>query len=131
MGKIGLSAGFRNLEVGDAQVLAITASSYDERLAAAKVTFTDPDRGGSCTETFRFGHGPQRSRGQEVALDIYSTLAKHALHDWELEEIDPDELVGALIVADVYKQDVVNEQTGAVTGSYIHVRNFKEYRDED
>lgn len=127
---IGLSEGFKTLQVGDNQVLTISASSFDERLMTAKVTFTDPDHGGSCTETFRFGQGPQRSRGQEVALNIYSTLAKNALHDWTRQEIDADELVDTLIVADVYKQDVTNEETGAVT-SYIHVKNFREYRDED
>lgn len=127
---IGLSEGFRTLEVGDKQVLTISASSYDERLATAKVTFTDPDRGGSCTETFRFGHGPQRSRGQQVALDIYSTLAKYALHNWELETVEPEDLVDTLIVADVYKQEVTNEETGA-TSFYTHVRNFKEYRDDE
>ena len=46
-------------------------------------------------------------------------MAKCALHDWSLEDIDPDDLVGQQVVADVTRDASVNEDTGE-TRYYTH-----------
>lgn len=124
MATLTLSEGYRNLKVGEAQELEISRVEFDERKQTAKVTFADAE-GGTCTEQFRFGTTATKSKGQEVALNIFSTLAKCALHDWQLTEIDPLSIQGQLVVADVFQQEVVNEETGRST-FYTHVKNFHE-----
>ena len=125
MAKIGLSEGFRRLEEGTAQLLEIVDVKYDEKYNKAAVTFQDA-AGGTQTETYMMGApGKKQSRGQKVAQDMFSTMAKHAMHDWTIDDIDPEELIGLTVVADVSKDKSVNEDTGEIR-YYIHVRNFKE-----
>ena len=124
MAMLALSEGYRNLKVGEAQELEISKVDFDERKQVCKVTFADAE-GGTCTEQFRFGTTAVKSKGQEVALDIFSTLAKCALHDWQLVEIDPHSIQGAVVIADVFQQEVVNQETGRST-FYTHVKNFHE-----
>lgn len=123
MAKIGLIQGFRNLEVGKEQTLTIKRVSYDEKYLKCKVTFADADDR-ALTETFSF-KGKKKGTYNEVALGIFSTIAKCATHDFKDREIDPEEIQGCQIVADVYEQ-VVKDDDGEITGRYLHVRNFKE-----
>ena len=128
MAKIGLIQGFRNLEVGKEQLLKIRKVSYEEKYMKYKVTFAD-DQDGALTETFTF-KGKKKGTVNEVALGIFSTIAKCATHDFADREIDPSEIEGLYIVADVYEQVVKNDE-GEETGRYLHVRNFKEVEEEE
>ena len=123
MAKIGLTQGFRNLEIGAAQTLKIKKVNYDEKFMKCKVTFAD-DEGRALTETYMF-KGKKKGTFNEVALGIFSTIAKCATHDFDDREIDPEEIEGLYIIADVYEQVVTNDE-GEETGRYLHVRNFKE-----
>ena len=123
MGKIGLIQGFRNLEIGKEQLLKLKRVSYDEKFMKCKVTFSD-DEDRALTETYSF-KGKKKGTFNEVALGIFSTIAKCATHDFADREIDPEEIQGLYIVADVYEQVVTNDE-GEETGRYLHVRNFKE-----
>lgn len=128
MAKIGLTQGFRNLEVGTEQLLLIKKVSYEEKYMKCKVTLAD-DEGRALTETYSF-KGKKKGTFNEVALGIFSTIAKCATHDFADREIDPEEIEGLYIVADVYEQVVKNEE-GEETGRYLHVRNFKEADADD
>lgn len=123
MAKIGLIQGFRNLEVGQEQTLLIKRVSYEEKYQKCKITFAD-EEGRALTETFSF-KGKKKGSYNEVALGIFSTIAKCATHDFTDREIDPEEIEGLYIVADVFAQEVKDED-GEVTNTYLHVRNFKE-----
>lgn len=123
MAKIGLIQGFRNLEIGTEQTLKIKKVAYDEKYLKCKVTFAD-DEGRALTETYNF-KGKKKDTFNEVALGIFSTIAKCATHDFTDREIDPEEIEGLYIVADVWEQPVTNDE-GEETGRYRHVRNFKE-----
>ena len=123
MAKIGLIQGFRNLEVGTEQTLLIKKVSYEEKYMKCKVTFAD-DEGRALTETYSF-KGKKKGTYNEVALGIFSTIAKCATHDFTDRDIDPEEIEGLYIVADVWEQVVENDE-GEETGRYLHVRNFKE-----
>lgn len=123
MAKIGLTQGFRNLEIGKEQTLKLKKVSYDEKFMKCKVTFAD-DEGRALTETYSF-KGKKKGTFNEVALGIFSTIAKCATHNFSDREIDPEEIEGLYIIADVYEQVVTNDE-GEETGRYLHVRNFKE-----
>jgi len=123
MAKIGLIQGFRNLEVGKEQTLLIKRVSYDEKFMKCKVTFAD-DQDRAPTETYSF-KGKKKGTYNEVALGIFSTIAKCATHDFTDRDIDPEEIEGLYIVADVWEKVVTNDE-GEETGRYLHVRNFKE-----
>ena len=127
MAKIGLIQGFRNLEVGTEQVLKIKKVNYDEKYMKCKLTFAD-DEDRTLTETFTF-KGKKKGQMNEVALGIFSTIAKCATHDFKDRDFDPDELEGLYIVADVYEQINTNDD-GEEISRYKHLRNFKEV-DED
>ena len=129
MAKIKLTQGFRNLEVGEEQLLTIKKVSYEEKYLKCKITFVD-DEDRALTETFSF-KGKKKGTYNEVALGIFSTIAKCATHDFSDREIDPEEIAGLQIIADVYQQ-VVRDEDGEEKGRYLHVRNFKEVEvDED
>lgn len=128
MAKIGLIQGFRNLEVGTEQTLLIKKVSYEEKYMKCKVTFAD-DEGRALTETYSF-KGKKKGTYNEVALGIFSAVVKCATHDFTDRDIDPEEIEGLYIVADVWEQVVENDE-GEETGRYLHIRNFKEAADEE
>lgn len=125
---IMLTQGFRNLEVGKEQTLLIKKVSYDEKFMRIKMTFTD-DQDRALTENFNL-KGAKKGQLNEVALGIFSTIAKCATHDFDDRPLDPEELEGLYIVADVIEQVVKNDE-GEETGRYLHLRNYKEAEVDD
>ena len=123
MAKIGLIQGFRNLEEGKNQLLLIKKVSYEEKYMKCKVTFAD-EEGRALTETYSF-KGKKKGTYNEGALGAFSTVAKCATHDFDDREIDPMEIQGLYIVADVIEQ-VAKDEDGEVIGRYKHIRNVKE-----
>ncbi len=119
MARIPLSAGFRNLVEGEDVVLTITSSTFDPKTATAKIRFEDPE-GRSGVETYRFGKGKKKGAQQMGALNAYSTIAKTALRNWSVEDIDPDDLVGRHVLCDI----IANE--GENGAKYTHPRNFRD-----
>ena len=128
---IALNEGYKELRPGDAQLLRVKAVSYDEDKGRMRVTFADAE-GGASSEFYNL-FTKRRVKGQrglqtvpnDGALTAFSTMAKHALGDWSREEVDPDELVGCYLVANVRYDRVKNEETGEVR-EYLHVRGFQE-----
>ena len=127
MPKFKVKEGFRNLEVGDAQVLTIKRVKYDTEFDKMVVTFAD-DKGRTCSENFVFV--TKDGRPNDVALGIFSVICKCCLGVDTDDEIDTDDLVGCRIVADVYKQ-VAKDSDGNEKGTYIHLRNYNEYEQEE
>lgn len=135
MNRIKLNEGFKELEVGNGQLLVISGVSYDDQKDRMRVTFKDRN-GGSSSEFYNL-FTKEKVRGKkglqrvpnEGALTAFSTMAKHALNDWDREDIDPEELVGRYVIANVTYDDVkVKDENGEETGQvkqYLHVRNFK------
>lgn len=134
--KVTLNDGFKDLKTGNGQLLVIKAVSYDEKKCRMRVTFGDAE-GGSSSEFYNL-YTKKRVKGKkglqtvpnEGALTAFSTMAKHALGDWNRTDIDPEELVGCYVLANVNYDDVkVKDDNGEETGEvkqYLHIRNFKE-----
>lgn len=117
-----LTKGFKNLHAGKAQTLTITKVVYDEKFDKMRVHFKD-EEGGTGIEQLMFVS--KDDKPNEVALNIFSTIVKCALHDWSLEEIDDfDALVGCQVIADV-TEDEVEMKNGEVR-VFTHLRNYKE-----
>lgn len=117
-----ITEGFRNLQVGDNQVLTIKKVVHEERFGKARITFADA-KGGTLTEMFNFIG--KDNKPNDVAIGIVSTICKCILNCETDEEIDLQDIVGGEVMADVYLQIVKTEQ-GEETGRYTHVRNFRE-----
>lgn len=115
---IHLSEGFRNLVEGEDVLLTITSSTLDTKTMTAKIRFED-EEGRSGVETFRFGKGKKKTSAQMGALNAYSTIAKTALRNWDVEDIEPEDLVGRHVMCDV----IVSEVNGK---KYTHPRNFRD-----
>lgn len=127
MPKIMLRDGFKNLQVGDAQVLLVKRVKFNEKFQKIQVTFAD-DRGGTCVENFNLRGA--NGKPNDVAFGIFSTIYKCCTHDNTNREVDPTEIEGCHIIADVFQQ-IVKDEDGDETGRYIHVRNFREYEGDD
>lgn len=85
------------------QVLKITTAEYDEDFG--KVIFTlENIKGQTCQE--RFSLLNQDNTPNEKALGAFSFFAKTALNDFDIEDVDPEELVGHYIRAEVIHKKV-------------------------
>jgi hypothetical protein len=92
-----MTAGFQPIPEGE-HVLKITKAEYDEDFG--KVTFTlENVKGLSCQE--RFSLLNQDGSPNEKALGAFSFFAKTAMNDFDLVDVDPAELVGHYIRAEV------------------------------
>jgi hypothetical protein len=97
-----MTAGFQRIPEGE-HVLKITKAEYDEDFG--KVTFTlENVTGQSCQE--RFGLLNQDNTPNEKALGAFSFFAKTAMNDFDLVDVDPVELVGHYIRAEVIHNKV-------------------------
>lgn len=115
-----LTKGFRNVEVGPNQLLMIKKVVYDDKFGKLRLLLTDRD-GGTMNEFFSFWKS--KTKPNEVALNVFSTIAKAATGDWTEREIEPAELVGCYLVVDVI------EQTSDDGKVFKHIRNVKEAED--
>lgn len=122
-----LTDGFKNLQVGDSQTLLVKRVKFNQKYQKIQVTFAD-DRGGTCVENFNLRGA--NGKPNDVAMGIFSTIYKCCTHDFTNREVEPTDIEGCHIIADVYQQ-IVKDDDGDETGRYIHVRNFRECDEDD
>ena len=102
MARIPMTGGFQIMPEGE-QVLKITAAEYDEDFG--KVTFTLTNaKGQTCQE--RFSLLNQDNTPNEKALNAFSFFAKTVMNDFDLVDVDPVELIGHYIRAQVIHNKV-------------------------
>ena len=97
MARIPMTAGFQRIPEGE-HVLKITKAEYDEDFGKAIFTL-ETVHGLSCQERFNLLN--QDGTPNEKALNAFSFFAKTAMNNFEMEDIDPTELVGHYIRAEV------------------------------
>ena len=102
MARIPMTGGFQIMPEGE-QVLKITAADYDEEFGKAVFTLANA-KGQTCQE--RFSLLLQDGSPNEKALGAFSFYAKTAMNDFDLEDVDPTELVGRYIRAEVIHNKV-------------------------
>ena len=104
MARIPMTGGFQVMPEGE-QVLKITAAEYDEDFGKAIFTLTNA-KGQTCREQFSLMN--QDGSANEKAMNAFSFFAKTAMNDFDMEDIDPVELVGHYLKAVVTHNKVPN-----------------------
>ena len=102
MARIPMTGGFQMIPEGE-QVLKITKAEYDEDFGKAIFTLENA-KGQTCQE--RFSLLNQDGSPNEKALGAFSFFAKTALNDFDIEDVDPEELVGHYLRAEVIHKKV-------------------------
>lgn len=97
MARIPMTGGFQIMPAGE-HVLKITKAEYDADFGKVIITLENV-KGQTCQE--RFSLLNQDNTPNEKALGAFSFFAKTAMNNFDLVDVDPEELVGHYIRAEV------------------------------
>lgn len=111
MSIIKLSNGFQRLPEGT-HILKITAVEYNA--ATGKLTVTMQNREG-ITHNERYSLKKSAKEANEPAMAAFSYLARMAMNDDSLAEIDPENLVGHFLECDVEWESYEKKEGGIGT----------------
>ena len=102
MARIPMTGGFQTIPEG-VQVLKIIDATYDEEFGKAIFTLAN-SKGATCREQFSLLKDDNTPN--EKALNAFSFFAKNAMNDFDMEDVDPAELIGHYIRAEVIHNKV-------------------------
>lgn len=117
MARIPMTGGFQVMPEGE-QVLRITKAEYDEDFGEATFTLANA-KGQTCLE--RFSLLNQDNTPNEKALNAFSFFAKTAMNDFDLVDVDPAELVGRYIRAEVIHNKVPSTKDPTKTITFVNL----------
>ena len=117
MARIPMTGGFQIMPEGE-QVLKITKAEYDEDFGKAIFTLENA-KGQTCQE--RFGLLNQDGSPNEKALGAFSFFAKTALNNFDIEDVDPEELVGHYIRAEVSHNKVPSSKDPSKMMTFVNL----------
>ena len=117
MARIPMTGGFQIMPEGE-QVLKITKAEYDVDFGKAVFTLTNV-KGQTCLE--RFSLLNQDNTPNEKALGAFSFFAKTAMNNFDLEDVDPEELVGRFIRAEVIHNKVPSNQDPTKMKTFVNL----------
>ena len=117
MARIPMTGGFQIMPEGE-QVLKITKAEYDEDFGRAIFTLTNV-KGQTCLERFNLLN--QDNTPNEKALNAFSFFAKTAMNNFDLEDIDPVELVGHYIRAEIIHNKVPSNQDPTKMKTFVNL----------
>ena len=117
MARIPMTGGFQIMPEGE-QVLKITEAEYDEDFGKAVFTLANA-KGQTCQE--RFGLLMQDGSPNERALNAFSFFAKTAMNNFDMEDVDPTELVGRYIRAEVIHNKVPSNQDPTKMKTFVNL----------
>ena len=117
MARIPMTGGFQVMPEGE-QVLKITAAEYDEDFGKVILTLANVN-GQTCLE--RFGLLNDDNTPNEGALRAFSFFAKTAMNDFDLVDVDPVELVGHYIRAEVIHNKVASKKEPGKMVTFVNL----------
>ena len=117
MARITMTGGFQIMPEGE-QVLKITAAEYDEDFGKAVFTLANA-KGQTCRENFNLLN--QDGSPNEKAMNAFSFFAKNAMNDFDMEDVDPAELVGRYIRAEVIHNKVPSRDDPTKTKTFVNL----------
>ena len=117
MARIPMTGGFQIMPEG-AQVLKITKAEYDEDFGKAIFTLANA-KGQTCQERFSLLNNDNTPN--EKALNAFSFFAKTAMNDFDLVDVDPVELVGRYIRAEVIHNKVPSTKDPTKMMTFINL----------
>ena len=119
MARISMTGGFKPIPEGE-QVLKITAAEYDEDFGKAIFTLANA-KGQTCRETFNLLN--QDNTPNERAMNAFSYFAKNAMNNFDMEDVDPAELVGRYIRVEVIHNKVPSNQDPTKMITFVNLGN--------
>lgn len=102
MARIPMTGGFQIMPEGE-HVLKITKAEYEEEFGKA-IFVLENAKGQTCQERFSLLNNDNTPN--EKALGAFSFFAKTAMNDFDMEDVNPTELVGHYIRAEVIHSKV-------------------------
>lgn len=102
MARIPMTGGFSIIPEG-VHVLKIVEAEYDVDFGKATFKLVN-EKGASCFE--RFSLLNQDGKPNEKALNAFSFFAKTVMNDFDMEDVDPEELIGHYLRAEVIHNKV-------------------------
>ena len=117
MARIPMTGGFQIMPEGE-QVLKITKAEYEEDFGKAVFTLENA-KGQTCQE--RFSLLNVDGTPNERALSAFSFFAKTAMNDFDMEDVDPEELVGHYLKAEIIHNKVQSRTDPAKTMTFINL----------
>ncbi len=130
MAKIALSESNFSVVPEGTHIFQITDVQYKEDFGKLNITMKTRE---GYTHIERFAFVKSNGEPNEVALGVFSTLAKIALQDFDLDEIDHTDLIGHFIKCEV-KHDVQpnkNDPTKTITFSRLGEKAMANGFDDD
>jgi hypothetical protein len=112
-----MTGGFKIMPEGE-QVLKITKAEYDIDFGKVIITLENVN-GQSCLE--RFSLLNQDNTPNEKALGAFSFFAKTAMNDFDLVDVDPVELVGRYIRAEVVHNKVPSTKDPTKMTTFVNL----------
>ena len=117
MARIPMTGGFQIMPEGE-QVLKITKAEYDEDFGKAIFTLTNV-KGQTCQERFSLLNNDNTPN--EKALNAFSFFAKTAMNDFDMEDVDPVELVGHYLKAEVIHNKVESKKEAGKMMTFVNL----------
>ena len=117
MARISINGGFQIMPEGE-QDLKITKAEYDEEFGKLVFTLAN-EKGQTCLE--RYSLLNQDNTPNEKAMSAFGFFAKTAMNDFDIEDVDPEELVGHYIKAEVIHKTVPSNQDPTQTKTFVNL----------
>lgn len=124
MARIPMTNGFVLIPEGT-YVFRIYDVTYDEEFGKIEIKLVTAQ---GQTHTERFTIKDQNDEYNEKALNAFSYFAKTALNDFDVEDVDPEELIDCYIRAEVVHSEVASNKDAKKTLTFANLGD-KEHAD--
>ena len=119
MARIPMTGGFQMMPEGE-QVLKITAAEYDEEFGKLIFTLANA-KGQTCQEKFNLLNNDNTPNDR--AMNAFSFFAKTALNDFGIEDVDPEELIGHYLKAEIIHNKVPSTKDPSKMVTFVNLGN--------
>lgn len=117
MARIPMTSGFVLIPEGT-YVFRIYDVTYDEEFGKIEIKLVTAQ---GQTHTERFTIKDQNDEFNEKALNAFSYFAKTALNDFDVEDVDPEELIDCYIRAEVVHSEVTSNKDAKKTLTFANL----------
>ncbi len=117
MARIPMTSGFSLIPEGT-YIFGIYAATYDETFGKIEVKLVTAK---GLTHTERFSIKDKNDQLNEKALNAFSYFARTATGDWEADSIDPADLVGCYIEAEIVHTQVPSNRDPGKTVTFANL----------
>lgn len=117
MARIPITGGFQLMPEGE-HILKIIKAEYDEDFGKLVFTLTNA-KGMTCQE--RFSLLQQDGSPNDRAMSAFSFFAQTAMNNFDMADVDPDELVGRYLRAEVIHNKVPSSSDPTKMRTFVNL----------